>query len=275
MRAGAVVSVIGHIGLLAFLLFSAPRPFDSVPAQTVEVEIVPAKDEPQAEPEKSPEPEPKPQLTLPSLESTPTQPTTQNGQAPASAQPQQPAPQKQQHQQQQAQQQQPPQSQQQASRPPAPQQPPPAAQQPPPDAQPAPSAFDPASIPSLMDIAPTAQAMPTVGFDAMADVSAKLSRDDVTQLKDQLRRCWKLPPSVSTMSRSNVVVRVFLKRDGALAAEPEMIAASGVSRDGPAIVQTALRAIKQCQPYAALPADRYDEWKILDISFSPREMAGS
>ena len=30
-----------------------------------------------------------------------------------------------------------------------------------------------------------------------------------------------------------------------------------------------------CQPYAMLPADRYGEWKVLDLSFTPQDFAGA
>ncbi|MCZ7656493.1 MAG: hypothetical protein M5U07_00910 [Xanthobacteraceae bacterium] len=69
------------------------------------------------------------------------------------------------------------------------------------------------------------------------------------------------------------MLRVFLKRDGALASEPQLVEASA-SRAGPPLVAAATRALRECQPFAFLPADRYDEWKILDIGFTPREMAG-
>ena len=39
------------------------------------------------------------------------------------------------------------------------------------------------------------------------------------------------------------------------------------------LVQAATQAFKACQPYA-LPAEKYNEWKTLDITLSPRDMAG-
>jgi hypothetical protein len=30
-----------------------------------------------------------------------------------------------------------------------------------------------------------------------------------------------------------------------------------------------MRALRQCQPYGFLPAAKYDEWKVLDLAFSP------
>jgi hypothetical protein len=69
------------------------------------------------------------------------------------------------------------------------------------------------------------------------------------------------------------VMRVAFRRDGTLASEPVLIEASA-SRDGPVVMQTAIRALKECQPYGFLPADKYREWKVLDLSFTPRDMAG-
>ena len=47
-----------------------------------------------------------------------------------------------------------------------------------------------------------------------------------------------------------------------------MIAASA-SEAGPILMQTAKRALQQCQPLGFLPAAKYNEWKILDLSFAP------
>ena len=44
---------------------------------------------------------------------------------------------------------------------------------------------------------------------------------------------------------------------------------------GPPLVQAAVSAIKQCAPYTMLPAAKYKEWRVLDINFSPDEMARS
>ena len=71
---------------------------------------------------------------------------------------------------------------------------------------------------------------------------------------------------------SCVSLRVFLRPDGALAADPMLVAAPA-AREGPAMVQAATQAFKACQPYA-LPAEKYNEWKTLDITLSPRDMTG-
>jgi hypothetical protein len=58
--------------------------------------------------------------------------------------------------------------------------------------------------------------------------------------------------------------------EGRLATEPILIEGSA-SDKGPALMQSAIRALEACQPYAMLPADRYGEWKVLDLSFTPQD----
>ena len=52
--------------------------------------------------------------------------------------------------------------------------------------------------------------------------------------------------------------------------EPVLIEASA-SAKGPALMQGAIGALQACQPYAMLPVDRYGEWKVLDLSFTPQD----
>ena len=124
----------------------------------------------------------------------------------------------------------------------------------------------------LMDL-PNAQAGGVdKGFDFEATVTANISGDERAAFKAHLRKCWKLPDGLSSNPNTRVVLRVYLKRDGALASEPVLIEASA-SRDGPAVLQAAKSALAACQPYS-FPAEKYREWRILDLTFTPRDMAG-
>ena len=61
--------------------------------------------------------------------------------------------------------------------------------------------------------------------------------------------------------------------DGRLAREPVLTEASA-SLKGPALMQSAISALQSCAPYTMLPTDRYGEWKVLDLSFTPQDFAG-
>jgi hypothetical protein len=254
MRAGVLISAIGisafaHAVLVLLALFGPPKLFDSVPTQSVEVELVPADD--------VPPPKPEPERQKDSDQQTwgiPSPP-------PAAAAPPPPAPE---------------QSQQaalDAAKPasPAPTGARPSSREAKEEAPPksAPSIFDPINIPALLDL-PNA---PSKDFDSQATAIANLSPDERGTFKAHLQKCWKLQGATSLAQNTRVVLRVYLRRDATLASDPVLIEARS-PRDAKVLMDTAVRAIKDCQPFAFLPAEKYGEWKILDLSFTPRDMLG-
>ena len=276
---------------MALALLGTPKLFDNVPLETIEVDLVrdqepepapqPLKEEPEKKPpEKTAEWNPFPSSASaapakpPASETTPTQ--TKQKQPAQQARAPQPPPKE-------SPTQKAPTSQTPPAERPTPQAP--AAERPtqqalatptptptPPAEPPAPQSqpwiFDPMNIPALMSL-PNGGPQPE--FDSEATTTANLSTDDRSAFKQHLKKCLKLPDGMSENTR--VTLRVFLKRDGALASEPVLIEGSA-SSDGPRLMQAAIRSVKECQPFAFLPADRYREWKALDVTFSPKDMAG-
>ena len=59
------------------------------------------------------------------------------------------------------------------------------------------------------------------------------------------------------------MLRIALDPDGTLVAEPTLIRGPA-SLAGPPLVESAKQALQKCQPYGALPADKYKDWKVLD-----------
>jgi hypothetical protein len=112
------------------------------------------------------------------------------------------------------------------------------------------------------------------GFDAPASAKAEIASNLVTEFRRHLKACSKLPGSVAPSDKIKITLRVLMTLEGKLAAEPVLIEASA-SAKGPALMQSAISALQACQPYAMLPADRYGEWKVLDLSFTPQDFAGS
>ena len=110
-------------------------------------------------------------------------------------------------------------------------------------------------------------------FDAPAASAANISLDAAKALRERLKDCSILPKSVSPTDNVKVVLRVALLRNGKLARDPLLIQASA-SEKGPAILKSATTALLACQPFSMLPADKYDEWKVLDLSFTPKDFKG-
>jgi hypothetical protein len=92
----------------------------------------------------------------------------------------------------------------------------------------------------------------------------------VALLQRQLYGCWS--PPVGLLEAKNLVVRVTfsLNRDGFLSGAPQVKTAGS----GPlfqAAAESAVRAIRKCTP-VKLPADKYESWKELEITFDPHMM---
>lgn len=255
IRIAAAASVAAHVLLLALVVSAGVYPYDQAGSQAITVDLV----TPDAAP-------PPPQVAA-----------QQDQQSLAPPEPQAPAepPPQQQQQQQQA-----------AAKPEAP------APQPAPDA-PAPTAA--ASAPpetppwppmgaQAPDITERFQVMlglpsselppePAETGGGEAAESAQIARSDVDKLRAHLRRCATLPGGVARSDKVRIVMRIALTPDGRLASPPALIEASA-STKGPALMQAASKALQDCQPYAMLPREKYREWRVLDLSFTPADFNG-
>jgi hypothetical protein len=118
------------------------------------------------------------------------------------------------------------------------------------------------------------EAKPGGDFDAPASKTADIQSSLVTEFRRHLKTCSKLPGTIAPSDKIKITLRVLMTLEGKLAAEPLLIEASA-SAKGPALMQSAISALQACQPYAMLPADRYGEWKVLDLSFTPQDFSGS
>jgi hypothetical protein len=253
MRAGLVFSAVGHLALLVwgFVLFASPKQFAPIPPESITVDIVPASAMAQDLERPRVESAPAQPQPAPDREQQPAQDPAGNSQT-RTASPQSSA----------------------QSQPPTPREPiqaRPAQPEPPP---PNLLVFNPTVAPVPELPLPLGDAQnPAEGFDSPAQSMAKLSREEIEAFRAHLQKCWNPPAAVADAQKLKVVLRVALAPNGALTGSPTLIEASA-SAHGPALVATAISALRQCQPYSFLPAAKYREWKLLDLSFSPRGMSG-
>jgi outer membrane biosynthesis protein TonB len=276
MRTGAAISVAAHVAALtACLVLAGVRPFEPTTAEAITVDIV----TPDQAPPLPKEPDPK--YDFPTLsekdqqQPSPEKAPDQSQPAPAQTPPPSAAAKSKQDSRQAALQQKP-------VEPPKPaEQPKPVEQQQQPQAQ-------PQEQPQEQPAVPTAQpditskfgmmfTLPDTGatgdFDAKATANANIKVEDAAAMRAHLKTCSVLPKSVSPSDNVRIVLRVALSPDGRLAKEPILIEASA-SAKGPALMRSAMDALEKCQPYAMLPADRYNEWRMLDLSFMPKDFKG-
>jgi hypothetical protein len=246
------------------MVFAEVHPFGSVTAEPITVDIV-SPDE-AAPPPKREEPAPKAQpadavdLSSKSAPSTPPAPApreaaTQSQKQAALSTPRAPR--------------------QQAQQPTAQPQPPPAS---PPPAYTPPEPDLSLKYHVMLGLPPDLSAAPPKGkpgddFDGPASKTADIASSLITEFRRHLKTCSKLPGSIAPSDNVKVTLRVLMTLEGKLAGDPILIEATA-SEKGPALMQSAISAIEACQPYQMLPADRYGEWKVLDLSFTPQDFAG-
>ena len=99
-----------------------------------------------------------------------------------------------------------------------------------------------------------------------SESKSNLTSEEIGDLKAQVGKCWSAPDRVPHTPGFEAVIRIALKPDGTLGAAPQLVSAPA-SLSGPPLVASAKQALQQCQPYAMLPADKYQDWRVLDLIF--------
>lgn len=277
--AGIAASAVAHLSIVALLILLAEvHPFSAAPSEPIAVDLV-TDAEADRKVEPTPTPTPVPQVPLPDQPAAMSVPAAQPKPAAAPAAPQvappEPTPRP-------------------ASAPPGKPSPQGARRNPgpPPRTPPAAPASPalgytppepdltvkyhvllglPGELPPPSSSAPADK--PGDGVDATASTAADVDSSLLAQFRRRLKTCSKLPGSIAPSDNVMIKLRVLMASDGTLAADPILIEASA-SAKGPLLMQGAISALQACQPYAMLPRDRYGEWKVIDLTFTPQDFTG-
>jgi colicin import membrane protein len=146
----------------------------------------------------------------------------------------------------------------------------------PPKPVPQPPKFDPRQVAALLNkdkpqrVAAAGEEIntnPNPGY--AGGQAAKLTQGEIDAFRRKVHDCWNtlgLPDDAGM----KVVLRVLLKRDGALAAPPTLVAGTNAP-GGPALAESATRAVVRCQPYTMLKPEHYEQWKDMEIGFTPSD----
>jgi hypothetical protein len=99
------------------------------------------------------------------------------------------------------------------------------------------------------------------------------SQSEMDALRARISSCWFPPPGVDANSRDYVVLRVLFKPDGSMVQAPVLVEGSA-SALGPALAESAKRALLLCQPFTMLNPEHYEQWKDIELKFDPHELLG-
>jgi colicin import membrane protein len=108
---------------------------------------------------------------------------------------------------------------------------------------------------------------------AIGAQDARLSQSEIDALRARISSCWSPPAGIDANSRVYVVLRVLFKADGSMVQAPTLVEGSA-SALGPALAESAKRALLLCQPFTMLRPEHYDQWKDLELKFDPHELLG-
>jgi len=149
--------------------------------------------------------------------------------------------------------------------------------------------FDPNAVQVLIDKAKKQQKKDQKTADAPAPGADDKPREkagagtantvDVTDLlinamKRQVGACWSFPAGAVQPEDLVVWIDIQLRPDGNLVGAPQVEEQGRMNEPYfRAAAEAAVRAINRCQPYD-LPAEHYDVWKEMRLSFDPRHMVG-
>jgi hypothetical protein len=278
LRPDIAASAIAHLSIVALVfVYAEAHPFGSVPTQSVDVDIVtPDEMEKKAEPAPSPSPQlPADLRALTKPAETPPPPAAQAAREPprqaahqgrkeaaVAPKPEQPAP--------------PPPAQAQATPLPSPLPAPPTSQSsgyvpPEPDVTVKynvmlglPEALPPSVL--------SADAGDKKGDGGDAAAKSDVGTDMVSAFRGRIKQCSKLPASLAPTDDLFVKMRILMTPDGRLAAEP-------IAKEGSAslkaidLKEAAVAALSACQPYTMLPPEKYSEWKVIDLTLTPRDFS--
>ena len=107
-----------------------------------------------------------------------------------------------------------------------------------------------------------------------AGAQTAMTMSELDALRAQLSKCWNVPVGAPDPSALVFRVKMFLNEDGTVASAPQLL---DQGRMGDpyfrAAAESALRAVKICEPYN-LPPEKYTTWAEITIEFDPRKMAG-
>jgi len=91
--------------------------------------------------------------------------------------------------------------------------------------------------------------------------------------QEAVSRCFNPPYNGVDEDKVEVDIDIQLRPDGSLAGAPNAVGVRGPTRSvNLAMAESAKRAVENCAPYAFLPKNRYNEWKLIPTTFNLKMM---
>ena len=142
--------------------------------------------------------------------------------------------------------------------------------------------FDPLKIAELIDMAQDTKSIEDAkdeeyeSLDSTDTLVDKLTLSEEDAIRSQFLRCWSIPIGMPEDDSLVVKVKISLRQDGSLMKPPEVTDHQRMNKPSEkyfkVLAESALRAVRRCDPIKTPSIERYEDWKTLQLNFDPREI---
>ena len=122
-----------------------------------------------------------------------------------------------------------------------------------------------------MAAAETLNNQPNLG--ASTGAAAQLSQSEIDALRARIPSCWSPPAGVNASTKIYVVLARPVQTGRVDVAGAGAGRSARASALGPALAESAKRALLLCQPFTMLKPEHYDQWKDLELEIRSARIA--
>lgn len=106
------------------------------------------------------------------------------------------------------------------------------------------------------------------------DPTKQMSMSEKDAIMSQIAKCWNVPAGAKDAQNLSILLLAKYNKDGSLVSVVPSDEAKQKARDPffRSAMESALRAVRMCNPLVGLPPEKYDAWGELELNFDPRYM---
>tara|TARA_B100001057_G_scaffold247546_1_gene247885 strand:+ start:310 stop:1119 length:810 start_codon:yes stop_codon:yes gene_type:complete len=113
-------------------------------------------------------------------------------------------------------------------------------------------------------------------LDSKPSLNKRLTLSEEDAIRAQFMQCWSIPLGIPFDDTMIVKIKILLNTDGSLQKPPEVIQHERMNKPSEkyfrTLAESALRAVRRCDPIKVPEVERYESWKSLQLNFDPREI---
>ncbi len=113
-------------------------------------------------------------------------------------------------------------------------------------------------------------------LDSTPSLDKRLTLSEEDAIRAQFLQCWSVPIGLQFDETLIVGIKIFLNIDGSLLKPPEVVDHKRMNKPDQVsykiLAESALRAVRICEPIKVPDIERYESWKTLQLNFDPRDI---